>query len=299
MNEFEKYLRSKAAEEKSEIPEAVRKRIENTLEALPEREGSVSRVHILPRVASAAACFLFVTLFLLPNVSVAYAEALEQIPVIGDIVRVITIRNYFYSDEYHEMDIDVPEIEGMDGEAADSINKDVKALTDELLHRFYEEVQSIGDEGHGSIYVDYETVTNTDSWFTLKLIVHEATGSSNTYFKYYHIDKRTGRVVKLGDLAESGDFYKILEQDIKRQMREQMEKDEDIIYWVDDSVMGEDLISLNENHNFYWSKNGDFVIVFDKYEVAPGFMGTSEFVVNKNIIKDTLKPEYRDVILKE
>ena len=293
MKEFDKYLKGKAAEEKREVPESVKKRMEQTFEALPERENIKKCIPIVPRVAAAAACFLLVTLFLLPNISVAYADAIERIPVIGDIVRVITIRNYFYSDEYHEMDIDVPKIEGADGEAIDFINKDVKALTDELLHRFYEEVEMVGDEGHGSIYVDYETVTNTDAWFTLKLIVHEAAGSSNTYFKYYHIDKRTGKTVQLGDLAESESFYDILEQEIKRQMRKQMEQDKDLFYWVDDSVMGEDLISLNKNHNFYWNEEGDIVIVFDKYEVAPGFMGVSEFVIDKGIIKDMLKPEYR------
>lgn len=293
MKEFDRYLKYKAAEEKREVPEAVQKRIEQTFDNLPERENPVKHMRTAPRIAAAAAGFLLVTLFLLPNISVAYAEAIEQIPVIGDIVRVITIRNYFYSDEYHEMDIDVPKIEGVDGEAIDFINKDVKALTDELLHRFYEEVEMVGDEGHGSIYVDYETVTNTDAWFTLKLIVHEAAGSSNTYFKYYHIDKRTGKTVQLGDLAESESFYDILEQEIKRQMRKQMEQDKDLVYWVDDSVMGEDLISLNKNHNFYWNEKGDIVIAFDKYEVAPGFMGTSEFVIDKGIIKDMLKPEYR------
>lgn len=293
MKEFDRYLKYKAAEEKREVPEAVQKRIKQTFDSLLERANSVKRMRTAPRIAAAAACFLLVTLFLLPNISVAYAEAIEQIPVIGDIVRVITIRNYFYSDKYHEMNIHVPEVKGMEGEAADSINKDVRALTDKLLHQFYEEVEMVGDEGHGSIYVDYETVTNTDFWFTLKLIVHEAAGSGNTYFKYYHIDKRTGQLIQLGDLAESESFYNILEQEIKRQMRKQMEQDKDLVYWVDDSVMGEDLVSLNKNHNFYWNENGDFVIVFDKYEVAPGFMGTSEFVIDKGIIKDMLKPEYR------
>lgn len=293
MNRFDKYLKHRAEGEKREVPEAVREKIERTFELLEEREQAAKRIRVAPRIAVAAAGFLLVTLFLLPNVSTAYAETLERIPVIGDIVKVITIRNYFYSDEYHEMDIDVPEITGAEGEAVDFINKDVKALTEELLHRFYEEVEMVGDEGHGAIYVDYETVTNTDVWFTLKLMVHEASGSSNTYFKYYHIDKRAGKIVRLGDLAESEDFYAILEQEIKRQMREQMEQNSDMFYWVDDNVMGKEFISLNQDHNFYWDENGNLVIVFDKYEVAPGFMGTSEFVVEKGIIKEALKRRYR------
>lgn len=40
-------------------------------------------------------------------------------------------------------------------------------------------------------------------------------------------------------------------------------------------------------------KDGNIVIVFDKYEVAPGSMGTPEFVIEKGSISDILKPEYR------
>ena len=42
-----------------------------------------------------------------------------------------------------------------------------------------------------------------------------------------------------------------------------------------------------------WDKDGNLVIVFDKYEVAPGGMGTPEFVIEKGSISDILKPEYR------
>ena len=230
-------------------------------------------------------------LFLLPNVSVTYAQALEPTPVIGDIVRVVTIRNYFYSDDKHEMDIDVPKIEG-DNDAAENINQDINQLTETLVEQFYEDVELIGDEGHSSIYLDYETVTNTDTWFTLKIRVHEAAGSSNTYYKFYHIDKRTNEIVKLGDLAKDNSFYDVLVKEIKRQMKLQMENDSSVVYWLDDSIIGKDYVSLTENHNFYWNDNGDLVIIFDKYEVGPGAMGTPEFVIDKGVFKDYLKSEY-------
>ena len=295
MNDFDKYIKYKAAEEQTDIPDSVKNRIEQTLADLPEKKPVIKQIRILPRIAAAAACFIFITLFLLPNVSVAYAQALEQIPVIGDIVQVVTIRNYFYSDDKHEMDIDVPQIEG-DNDAAENINQDITQLTETLVGEFYEEVEMIGDEGHSSIYLDYETVTNTDTWFTLKIRVHEAAGSSNTYYKFYHIDKRTNEIVKLGDLANDNSFYDVLVEEIKRQMKLQMETDSSIVYWLDESIIGKDYVSLTENHNFYWNDNGDLVIIFDKYEVCPGAMGTPEFVIDKGVFRDILKSEYKDVI---
>ena len=291
MNNFDKYIKSKAAKEQTDIPDSVKNRIEQTLADLPEKKPVIKQIRILPRIAASAACFVFIILFLLPNVSVTYAQALEPIPVIGDIVRVVTIRNYFYSDDKHEMDIDVPKIEG-DNDAAENINQDINQLTETLVEQFYEDVELIGDEGHSSIYLDYETVTNTDTWFTLKIRVHEAAGSSNTYYKFYHIDKRTNEIVKLGDLAKDNSFYDVLVKEIKRQMKLQMENDSSVVYWLDDSIIGKDYVSLTENHNFYWNDNGDLVIIFDKYEVGPGAMGTPEFVIDKGVFKDYLKSEY-------
>ena len=291
MNDFDKYIKSKAAKEQTDIPDSVKNRIEQTLADLPEKKPVKKQIRILPRIAAAAACFVFITLFLLPNVSITYAQELEQIPVIGDIVRVVTIRNYFYSDDKHEMDIDVPKIEG-DNDAAENINQDINQLTETLVEQFYEDVELIGDEGHSSIYLDYETVTNTDTWFTLKIRVHEAAGSSNTYYKFYHIDKRTNDIVKLGDLAKDNSFYDVLVKEIKTQMKLQMENDSSVVYWLDDSIIGKDYVSLTENHNFYWNDNGDLVIIFDKYEVGPGAMGTPEFVIDKGVFKDYLKSEY-------
>ena len=297
MNDFDKYIKSKAAQEQTEIPDSVKNRIEQTLADLPEKKPVIKRIRIFPRIAAAAACFIFITLFLLPNVCVAYAQALEQIPVIGDLVQVVTIRNYFYADDKHEMGIDVPQIEGEDSEAVDYINKDVSELTTALVNQFYKDLEITGNNGYGSIHVDYEATTNTDRWFTLKLSVSETSASSNTYFKFYHIDKKQGKIVELGDLFNTDKFSDILVADIKMQMQEQMANDENISYWINNSGIGEEFATVSADHNFYWNENGDLVIIFDEYEVGPGSMGTPEFVIDRDVIKDILKPEFKDIIL--
>ena len=296
MNEFDKYIRSKASEEQTEIPDYVKNCIEQTLDNLPEKKPVIKQIHIFPRIVTAAACFIFITLFLLPNISVSYAQALEQIPVIGYIGRVVTIRNYFYADDKHEMNIDVPQIEGEDSEAVDYINKDVSELTTALVNQFYKDLEITGNNGYGSIRVDYEATTNTERWFTLKLSVNETAASSNTYFKFYHIDKKQGRIVELGDLFNTDKFSDILVAEIKMQMQEQMANDKNISYWINNSGIGEDFAAVSADQNFYWNENGDLVIIFDKYEVGPGSMGTPEFVIDKGVIRDILKPEFKDVV---
>lgn len=290
MNNFDEYIKHKLSEDDTELPNSVKSKIEETLAKLPEKETPIKQIRTFNRIAAAAACFIFVTLFLLPNMSAAYAQDLEQIPVIGDIVRVITIRNYFYSDAKHEMNINIPKIENENSELFVPINADVKELSEALVQQFYDDLEYIGDEGHSSIYVDYETITNTDTWFTLKLLVHEAAGSGNTYYKYYHLNKITGKTVNLGDIAAGADFYNIVEQEIITQMTDAMEKDSKLIYWTEANDFGDDFVSLTPEHNFYWNEDYNLVIPFDKYEVAPGYMGTPEFVIDRELIKDAMKP---------
>lgn len=293
MNEFDKYLKEKADKENRSVPDSVKLRIDQSISALPEKENKVIKFRIFPKAAAIAACFVFLILVVLPNCSAVYARTLEKIPVIGGIVKVVTIRNYFYSDDYHEMNIEVPKIEDNESSAADFINKDVDELTKLLADRFNEELKEIGNEGHSGIYVDYEVVTNTEKWFTLKIRVHEAAGSSNTYYRFYHIDKVKGKIAELKDLFAADNFAAVLAENLRKQMKEIMAKDSNKIYWVENAEIGQDFVTLDDKHNFYWDKDGNLVIVFDKYEVAPGSMGTPEFVIKKEDISNILKPEYR------
>ena len=293
MNQFDDFLKTKAREESEDIPDCVIERIEQTLSLLSERENKTEVSGNFSKYAIMAAGFLLVFLIIPPNVSTAYAQALEKVPVISNIVKVVTIRNYFYSDDNHEMNVNVPKIADESSGAAEDINKDIDEMIEILVGQFYEEVEGIGDQGHGAVYTDYSVLTNTEKWFTLRIQVHEDAGSSNTYYKYYHIDRNSGKLIQLGDLAADDRFYSIIENEIKRQMREQMAEDINKKYWVDDAELGQDFVKLAENHNFYWDENEDLVIVFDKYEVAPGYMGTPEFTVSKELIRDVLNTEYR------
>lgn len=296
MSDFDKYLRDKAKSEKMDIPGTVKERIDKTLDSLPEINTHISIKRSVSRLISTAACFVFITLFLLPNLSHTYAKALEKIPVIDDIVRVVTIRNYFYSDDYHEMNIDVPELEDKDEKVFDLINKDIGELTDVLVHDFYETLEVVGNSGHGSIYVDYEMLTDTERWFTLKIRVVNAAGSGNTYYKYYNVDKLAGKIVTLGDMALSDSFFSTINGEINRQMKLRMENNSDEVYWTDDSDMGTDVVSVSSEHNFYWNEQGELVIPFDKYEVAPGYMGTPEFAITGDVTDGIIKEEFKNIM---
>ena len=118
MNQFDDFLKAKAREEAEDIPDCVIERIEQTLSQLPERKNKTEVSGSFSKYAVMAAGFLLVFLIIPPNVSTAYAQALEKVPVISNIVKVVTIRNYFYSDDNHEMNVNMPKIEDESSGAA-------------------------------------------------------------------------------------------------------------------------------------------------------------------------------------
>ena len=281
---FDQEIREALQGEQIPVPESVHQRTEMLLDSLPEKEAK-PKLRILHtttrRFISTAACILFVMLVLLPNLSVTYAHAMENIPIIGDLVEIFTIGNYFYSDDRHELDAEVPKVNDPSNEqVSDLINKDVNELTSAVIQKFSDDLEISHDTGYGSIYIDYETVTNTDEWFTLKLTVSEVQASSNTYFKFYHIDRTNGTYVTFGDLIDSEDFGAI-EQIIREQMEAEMAADPDVVYWTEDTKLGQSITALTADQSFYFDDAGNLVIVYNKYEVGPGSMGCPEIVIGK------------------
>ena len=106
--------------------------------------------------------------------------------------------------------------------------------------------------------------------------------------KFYHIDKESGRVITLKDMfKENADYIKVISDNIKKQMKEQMKADESITYFLEDEETKEwNFNAIKENQNFYFNEKEEMVIEFDKYEVAPGYMGIVEFTIPTEEIVD-------------
>lgn len=277
MKEFDESIREAMAEADLQVPEFVHDRIECTLDSLPLRMPKQKSRSFMNRTAAIAACLAVMLLGVLPNVSVTYAKAVEDIPLIGALVQVLTIRKDVYEDGRHELDAEIPAVtDPNSAQAGALINCDINELTSAVISQFYQDLELSAGEGFGSVHIDYETLSNSPAWFTLKLTVTELAGSSNTYEKYYHIDRTTGNYVKFSDLFDS-QRYEELEVVILDQMTAQITENPKVTYWLEEGERTEDFAALDGDQNFYFKENGNLVIVYDKYEVAPGYMGCPEF----------------------
>lgn len=170
-------------------------------------------------------------------------------------------------------------------DSINQVNLDIDSITEELVERFKKELEE-SEEGYSSLDVDYEVVTDNDRWYTLKLSVLEVQASGYEYYRYYTIDKTTGSLMTLKELVGGDKGIRAVSKEIKRQMEEQMSKDEEVIYFLDNPEVEEwNFEQVKDDQNFYFDGQGNLVIVFDEYEVAPGSMGAPEFTIKDTVWK--------------
>ena len=278
-----------ARDEDIKAPDKYLKCVEQTLNDLKNNEEEIKPIWSNMRKFNYAIAMTMLMFMFLTNVSPKFAYAMQEIPIIGNVVKVITIRNYFDKDGNSEIEMEIPNIKNdnnSQSQTNENVNEDVNQLTQKILDKFYAEKNS---ENHLSIKVKSDVIENNKYWFTLKLTISELAASSDLKYKYYNIDKRTDEIVKLSDLFDDENYKKAISEEIKKQMVSRMEKDKDVVYWIDEENEEWNFNMIEDNQNFYLSNKGNIVIVFDKYEVGPGATGTPEFEINKQIYEKYLK----------
>ncbi len=293
MRRNEEFDRLKEEYKNIKAPEQGLTRIKDAVDQAKQDKKKKNRKRIIRNWSIGAAAML--VLFLLPNTNQNVAYAMGNLPLVGGLFKVITVKDYSHDDGHNQANVKVPEIVAGDtenqtsSEAIDKVNKSVEEYTSELVAQFQSDMVA---EGYSGLDVSYETVTDTDQWFTLVINAVETKASGYEFRRYYHIDKTTGNVATLKDLfLDNSDYVTVISDEIKRQMKEQMDAGESV-YWLEgteDIDESEVFQSIAEDQNFYFDKDGNIVIVFDEYEVGPGYIGCPEFVISSDIVKDIRK----------
>lgn len=263
---------------------------------MADKKDKIKRIRT--RAALTAAAFVG-SFLLLPNTSPVIAHAMEQIPVLGKLIEVVTFRDYEYESDRNHADIEVPEIKVELGlpedqtlenleRTTDEINREIKKITDSLIEEFETYLEE--EEGYQDILVKSEILTATADYFTLKLLCYQGAGSGYQWNYYYTIDLNTGKRLQLKDVfAEGADYITPISEAIKEQMQAQMDADENVYYWLDDETEEWNFKSVTDETSFYINENGNVVIGFNEGDVAPMYMGAVEFEIPGDVLNDIRK----------
>ncbi|MGM1046419.1 MAG: RsiV family protein [Bacillota bacterium] len=240
------------------------------------------RIKLQSLAGGAAASILFIAGV---NASPTFAAAISDVPVLGNLVKVITISEYTQKDDSSETNIKTPAITNLDNPSLEeALNSKYAEENKKLYESFRDEVEELEKKGKANMSLDsgYEIVTDTDRLLTLSRYVTTTAASAAETRTYDTIDKQENIVITLPSLFKDDSYIQVISDQIKQQMRQQMQEDQDKIYWIesaeDDDVMTP-FESISKDQNFYINADGKLVISFNEYDVAPGYMGVVEFVI--------------------
>ncbi len=271
-----------------ELSERVMLEIENANIKHQQQYKKARRLSIMKKgVTSVAAAIMVLAVGV--NTSESFAKGMIDIPVIGTIANVLTFRSYEEKKENFDITVEIPSIELISEDLKElekETNKDIYTFCEQYVEqakqRMYEYKQAFLETGgtekewneHSIIIkVWYEVKSQTDQYLSLMITGAESWASAYSETKYYNFDKKAGKWVTLRDVL-GDDYRQIAEQSIQKQI-EQREKETGMQYWYEDSE------GINENTKFYMNEAGNPVIVFEKYEIAPGAAGQQEFQIEK------------------
>ncbi|MGF7184243.1 hypothetical protein GGQ84_000326 [Desulfitispora alkaliphila] len=228
------------------------------------------------------------------NTSPVFANTLSSVPIVSNIVKVLSINEHIIDEGGYNADIKTPEIKGLENEdLQNSLNAKYIEDSKKLYDEFIIDMEDLKENGGGHLGIDsgYEVKTDTDRILSIGRYVVNTAGSSSTTFKYDTIDKEKEILITLPSLFKDDTYVNIISENIKKQMIKQNKIDENNIYWVEginDTGPMELFKKISKEQSFYINEENKLVISFDKYEVAPGYMGVVEFVIPTDILSDVL-----------
>lgn len=229
-------------------------------------------------------------LVLLPNLSPAAAYAMSSVPVLRDIVEVVTFQQFHAESQDHRYvaDVKLPQLTAKDvdgnpsvsGDSLKKINQEIEAISRSLIAGFESSMSE--QEGYEHLIIDYDVIWSEEDHLTVKLVTYVGIGSGYEKDYYYTLDLHSGRQLALADLFKEGtDYITPISQAVKEQMRQRMAENEELVYWID-SEEGQDywdFQTIDPDQSFYIDGEGQLVITFNEGDVAPMYMGCVEFVI--------------------
>ncbi|MDF2530762.1 MAG: hypothetical protein K0Q65_343 [Clostridia bacterium] len=273
--------------ESVQIPEELDFMVRKTIKAHKRRMKKGSRLGLKWTSGFAAAVIL---LFAVVNMNYSIAYAMSEVPVIGSLVKVLIVREYKIDQDKYNAEIKTPAVEGLENkELHNSLNEKYLAENEKLYVEFINDMEALKEAGGGHLGVESGYVVKTDSERILSIgrYVVNTVGSSSTTFKYDTVDKKNEILITLPSLFKDDGYIDVISENIKIQMKQQMKEDAQKVYWVEEGDIAP-FEKIKANQSFYLSSSHKLVISFDKYEVAPGYMGIVEFEIPTEVLSDVI-----------
>ena len=274
--------RAREAYRRAPVPEELNFAVASALRAgerLRRRRQAIRRS--LTGLLAGCACFV-----LLVNANPTFARAVSAVPVLGGLARVVTVREYTLDTRDQLIDVCLPALDLPENtDLEQRVNTEIRTRIDQVLQQAEDRARLVRDayvETGGNaedfipvvIDVDYDIKCQNDQYLSFLLTETETRAAAYTEVYAYNIDLEASRELTLRDVL--GPDYVELANEAVRNGIAQRSQDPDNVYFEP----GEGgFTSIDQDQTFYLNQAGNAVVGFEKYEIAPGYMGMQEFEI--------------------
>ena len=244
-------------------------------------------------MAAAAAFLVAGTIGL--NASPAFAHEMSKVPVIGTLAQVLTFRSFEGIINDVELDVTVPVVKGTDGkELPAKVNAQIQQLTQEYEAQAKADLAAykesfFADGGTDaewadrtmSLFIDYDVKYLENDILSLQVTTAKSWVSAEEAYHFYNMDLKNDKELTLADVLGEN-YVAICNKSITDQINARLAMDENAVFFGfgDDEGLMDGFKTVDESTSFYLSTDGDVVISFPEYSIAPGSMGIQEFVIS-------------------
>ena len=192
-----------------------------------------------------------------------------------DNAKLQLLKEKHYETEGTIVTVKIPHVVNVkDDKVKKVINKLITQAIDDFTNEFKEFDKEPNTEHKLIADITFQNYYSDDKIISFSINATQIMADSYLQKKFYTVDLKTGEVYNIENFLGS-DYQNIVKKSVQQQIAENKEKYPNLMYF-DEAVNN---LKITNEQPFYINKDNQVVVVFNQFEIAPGYMSLPEFII--------------------
>lgn len=192
-----------------------------------------------------------------------------------DNAKLQLLKEKHYETEGTIVTVKIPHVVNVkDDKVKKVINKLITQAIDYFTNEFKEFDKEPNTEHKLIADITFQNYYSDDKIISFSINATQIMADSYLQKKFYTVDLKTGEVYNIEHFLGS-DYQNIVKKSVQQQIAENKEKYPNLMYF-DEAVNN---LKITNEQPFYINKDNQVVVVFNQFEIAPGYMSLPEFII--------------------
>lgn len=192
-----------------------------------------------------------------------------------DNAKLQLLKEKHYETEGTIVTVKIPHVVNVkDDKVKKVINKLITQAIDDFTNEFKEFDKEPNTEHKLIADITFQNYYSDDKIISFSINATQIMADSYLQKKFYTVDLKTGEVYNIEHFLGS-DYQNIVKKSVQQQIAENKEKYPNLMYF-DEAVNN---LKITNEQPFYINIDNQVVVVFNQFEIAPGYMSLPEFII--------------------